>query len=88
VNDVFGPVVIVAFSGRTGQMPVNVCGVGEKLWITEIERIFGFPTHYTDVGNFSMTCRSSLLGRAWSVPVLKSILKPLTFFFATKESSS
>ncbi|XP_064082111.1 LOW QUALITY PROTEIN: DNA (cytosine-5)-methyltransferase 3A-like [Macrobrachium nipponense] len=50
-------------------------------WITEIEKIFGFPAHYTDVGNLSLRERQALLGRSWSVGVVEYILKPLTKYF-------
>ncbi|XP_066951556.1 uncharacterized protein [Macrobrachium rosenbergii] len=50
-------------------------------WITEIEKIFGFPAHYTDVGNLNLRERQALLGRSWSVGVVEYILKPLTKYF-------
>ncbi|KAL1129191.1 hypothetical protein AAG570_013721, partial [Ranatra chinensis] len=57
----------------------------DTLWITELEEIFGFPRHFTDVGNLSAKRRRQLLGKAWSVPVVSHILKPLRDFFATKD---
>jgi len=39
--------------------------------------LFGFPEHYTDVGNLSISSRRSLLGQAWSIPVIKHLLRPL-----------
>lgn len=45
--------------------------------------IFGFPQHYTDVGNLLPARRQQLLGRAWSVPVICHVLSPLRCFFQT-----
>ena len=33
-------------------------------------QIFGFPTHYTDVGNLNNKDKQRLLGNAWSVAVV------------------
>nr|XP_042911601.1 DNA (cytosine-5)-methyltransferase 3B isoform X2 [Parasteatoda tepidariorum] len=66
-------------------MPVEMKGIPDILWITELERVFGFPMHYTDVGNLSPTKRQELLGRSWSVPVITQILNPLQKLF--KKSS-
>ncbi|KAK7070846.1 DNA (cytosine-5)-methyltransferase 3A, partial [Halocaridina rubra] len=55
-------------------------------WITEIEQIFGFPKHYTDVGNLSMRERQAVIGRSWSVGVIEYLLKPLTKYYPTKNS--
>ncbi|XP_014275999.1 DNA (cytosine-5)-methyltransferase 3A [Halyomorpha halys] len=54
-----------------------------NLWITEIERIFGFPTHYTDVGNISLRKRLLLLGNSWSVATVKEIFYSLRNQFKT-----
>lgn len=48
-------------------------GIKTKLYITELELIFGFPAHYTDVCDFTIGKRHKLLGKAWSVPVIKII---------------
>ena len=56
-------------------------GNGETPWMTELETIFGFPVHYTDVGHMSITKRQHLLGKAWSVHVVKHILQSLKLFF-------
>ena len=45
-------------------------------------RVFGFPDHYTDVGNLPVTRRRQMIGKAWSVPVVRNILNILTEFFA------
>jgi len=44
-------------------------------------RLFGFPEHYTDVGNIPPTRRQKLIGKAWSVPLIKHILAPLRAFY-------
>ena len=56
----------------------------DGLWLTEIERIFGFPEHYTDVGNMGQRPRQRLLGKSWSVPVIRHLLSPLRNYFKTK----
>ena len=56
----------------------------DGLWLTEIERIFGFPEHYTDVGNMGQRQRQKLLGKSWSVPVIRHLLTPLRNYFKTK----
>lgn len=50
-------------------------------------RVFGFPEHYTDVGNMSVTARHKLIGQSWSVPVVEGILSPLRKFFRSKKWS-
>ncbi|XP_066921722.1 DNA (cytosine-5)-methyltransferase 3B-like isoform X2 [Clytia hemisphaerica] len=56
----------------------------DELWITEVERIFGFPEHYTDIGNMGQRQRQKLLGKSWSVPVIQHLLMPLKDYFKTK----
>ena len=46
-----------------------------------LHRLFGFPDHYTDVGNLGRSGRQKLLGKAWNVPVLRHILSPLKDYF-------
>lgn len=55
----------------------------DGLWLTEVERIFGFPEHYTDVGNMGRTQRMKLLGKSWSVPVVSQLFAPLKNYFKT-----
>lgn len=43
--------------------------------------LFGFPDHYTDVANLGRSGRQRLLGKAWSVPVMRHILSPLKDYF-------
>lgn len=45
-------------------------------------RIFGFPVHYTDVSNMGRVARQKLLGRSWSVPVIRHLFAPLKDYFA------
>eukprot|EP00118_Oscarella_pearsei_P013260 m.104173 g.104173 ORF g.104173 m.104173 type:complete len:655 (+) comp37201_c0_seq13:690-2654(+) len=54
---------------------------GDGLWCTELERLFGFPDHYTDVGSMNKMNRQRLLGQAWSVPVIRHLLSPLKDYF-------
>ena len=56
----------------------------DGLWLTEIERIFGFPQHYTDVGNMGQRQRQKLLGKSWCVPVMRHLFSPLKNYFKTK----
>ena len=44
-------------------------------------RLFGFPDHYTDVANLGRSGRQRLLGKAWSVPVIRHLLSPLKDYF-------
>ncbi|XP_074660607.1 DNA (cytosine-5)-methyltransferase 3B-like [Tubulanus polymorphus] len=71
--------------GKTvnGIMPVVMDGKEDGLWIPELERIFGFPAHYTDVGNLPPHKRQVLLGKSWSVPVIRKLLFPLKKFYET-----
>jgi len=64
--------------------PVSQDGQFTGLYITEIEAIFGLPPHFTDVGDLSIQSRQKLLGRAWSVQVIKELLKLLENTFAKK----
>ncbi|NXJ71470.1 DNM3B methyltransferase, partial [Rostratula benghalensis] len=47
-----------------------------------MNRIFGFPLHYTDVSNIGRGSRQKLLGRSWSVPVIRHLFSPLKDYFA------
>jgi hypothetical protein len=44
-------------------------------------RAFGFPDHYTDVNNMGRVHRQRLLGRAWSVPIIRHLFSPLKDYF-------
>lgn len=44
-------------------------------------RIFGFPKHYTDVNNMGRGQRQKVLGRSWSVPVIRHLFAPLKDYF-------
>uniref|UniRef100_A0A8B9Z7Z6 DNA (cytosine-5-)-methyltransferase n=1 Tax=Buteo japonicus TaxID=224669 RepID=A0A8B9Z7Z6_9AVES len=47
-----------------------------------MNRIFGFPLHYTDVSNIGRGARQKLLGRSWSIPVIRHLFSPLKDYFA------
>uniref|UniRef100_A0A8C4QKZ0 DNA (cytosine-5-)-methyltransferase n=1 Tax=Eptatretus burgeri TaxID=7764 RepID=A0A8C4QKZ0_EPTBU len=68
--------------GKDQHFPVMMTGKEDILWSTELERIFGFPVHYTDVSNMSRLARQKLLGRSWSVPVIRHLFAPLKDYFA------
>ncbi|XP_021048457.1 DNA (cytosine-5)-methyltransferase 3C [Mus pahari] len=68
--------------GKKQLFPVVMNGKDDILWCTELERIFGFPAHYTDVSNMGRGARQKLLGRSWSVPVIRHLLAPLKDHFA------
>ncbi|KAH3832261.1 DNA (cytosine-5)-methyltransferase 3C-like [Dreissena polymorpha] len=65
---------------------VNMNGEPDQIWVQELERLFGFPTHYTDVGELTLSRRRRVLGKAWSVPVIKHLLSPLRSYFKLKDS--
>ncbi|KAM4571318.1 DNA (cytosine-5)-methyltransferase 3B isoform 3-T3 [Fundulus diaphanus] len=68
--------------GKDQHFPVLMNGKEDVLWCTELERIFGFPVHYTDVSNMGRGARQRLLGRSWSVPVIRHLFAPLKDYFA------
>nr|XP_032835806.1 DNA (cytosine-5)-methyltransferase 3A isoform X2 [Petromyzon marinus] len=68
--------------GKDQLLPVVMNGKEDVLWSTEMERIFGFPVHYTDVSNMSRLARQRLLGRSWSVPVIRHLFSPLKDYFS------
>ncbi|KAK2851964.1 hypothetical protein Q5P01_008240 [Channa striata] len=68
-------------------LPVLDHGREDNLWITELEKIFGFPKHYTDVRNMNRQQRQKVLGKAWSVPVIRHLFAPLKDYFACEELS-
>ncbi|KAI1890263.1 hypothetical protein AGOR_G00151920 [Albula goreensis] len=68
--------------GKDQHFPVIMNGKEDILWCTEMERIFGFPVHYTDVSNMGRGARQKLLGRSWSVPVIRHLFAPLKDYFA------
>ncbi|NXX96498.1 DNM3B methyltransferase, partial [Centropus bengalensis] len=47
-----------------------------------MNRIFGFPLHYSDVSNLGRGARQKLLGKSWSVPVIRHLFSPLKDYFA------
>ncbi|TRY93504.1 hypothetical protein DNTS_011711 [Danionella cerebrum] len=68
--------------GKMGPLPVTMNGKEDYLWCTEMEKIFGFPKHYTDVNNMGRGQRQKVLGRSWSVPVIRHLFAPLKDYFA------
>nr|AYE92128.1 DNA (cytosine-5-)-methyltransferase 3 [Gobiocypris rarus] len=62
--------------------PITMNGKDDNIWITELEKIFGFPKHYTDVKNMGRIQRQKVLGKSWSVPVIRHLLAPLKDYFA------
>ncbi|XP_053279901.1 uncharacterized protein LOC128441822 [Pleuronectes platessa] len=66
-------------------LPVLHNGKEDNLWITELEKIFGFPKHYTDVRNMSRQERQKVLGKSWCVPVIRHLFAPLKDYFACEE---
>uniref|UniRef100_A0A8C9VIY8 DNA (cytosine-5-)-methyltransferase n=1 Tax=Scleropages formosus TaxID=113540 RepID=A0A8C9VIY8_SCLFO len=68
--------------GKTGPLPVTMNGKDDYLWCTELERVFGFPKHYTDINNMGRCQRQKVLGRSWSVPVIRHLFAPLKDYFA------
>ncbi|XP_053316522.1 DNA (cytosine-5)-methyltransferase 3A-like [Spea bombifrons] len=69
--------------GKDQQYPVYSNDKEDLLWCTEMERVFGFPAHYTDVSNMTRPARQRLLGRSWSVPVIRHLFAPLKEYFAS-----
>ncbi|XP_046552801.1 DNA (cytosine-5)-methyltransferase 3B-like [Haliotis rubra] len=63
--------------------PIEMEGETTGIWISEVERLFGFPPHYTDVGNMPATRRQKLLGKSWSIPIMRNLLTPLRQYFTT-----
>lgn len=66
-------------------LPVLYNGREDGLWITELEKIFGFPKHYTDVKDMNRQQRQKVLGKAWSVPVIRHLFAPLKDYFTCEE---
>ncbi|XP_053376999.1 DNA (cytosine-5)-methyltransferase 3B-like [Mercenaria mercenaria] len=58
----------------------------DHIWVQELERLFGLPAHYTDVGQLTHEGRRRLIGKAWSVPVIKHLLAPLKNYFKVKDT--
>ncbi|KAJ4934839.1 hypothetical protein JOQ06_007620 [Pogonophryne albipinna] len=71
--------------GPSSLLPVLYNGREDSLWITELEKIFGFPKHYTDVRNMTRQQRQKVLGKSWSVPVIRHLFAPLKEYFACEK---
>ncbi|XP_067209119.1 uncharacterized protein [Linepithema humile] len=74
--------------GKAELKPIIMKGESDTLWTTELEEIFGFPRHYTDVKNLSATDRQKLIGRSWSVQTIMAILQPLCSYFKCNENET
>uniref|UniRef100_A0A8D3AS72 DNA (cytosine-5-)-methyltransferase n=1 Tax=Scophthalmus maximus TaxID=52904 RepID=A0A8D3AS72_SCOMX len=71
--------------GKMGPLPVSTGGKDDYLWSTEMEQIFGFPKHYTDVNHMGRMQRQRVLGRSWSVPVIRHLFAPLKDYFQCEQ---
>lgn len=69
-------------------LPVVEEGKPCPLFITELESLFGFPPHFTDGPNLSLTDRRKVLGKSFCVPVIQHILMPLQSMFRTSSISN
>jgi len=78
----------ISIIGKAELKPIIMKGKTDTIWITELEEIFGFPRHYTDVKNLSATNRQKLLGKSWSVQTLTAILQPLCLYFKCNEDET
>lgn len=74
--------------GRDALKPILMNETNDTLWITELEEIFGFPKHYTDVKNLCATKRQKLIAMSWSVQTIMEIMRPLCNFFYTRNDES
>ncbi|XP_076640893.1 DNA (cytosine-5)-methyltransferase 3C-like isoform X1 [Halictus rubicundus] len=74
--------------GKTALKPILMNDQSDSLWITELEEIFGFPRHYTDVKNLSATKRQRLIGKSWSVQTLTAMFKSLCPYFVCSTTPS
>ncbi|XP_023247412.1 DNA (cytosine-5)-methyltransferase 3A-like, partial [Copidosoma floridanum] len=63
---------------------VTMNGKIDFLWVTEIEKIFYLPQHYTDVANLNKTARLNLLGKAWCVKTIMFFLRTVQDVFERK----
>ena len=68
-------------TGKNKEFSVSFKGELVKLWITEVEKLFGLCPHYTDYGDLGMGDRRRLLGLAWCVESIKSLLSPLKQYY-------
>ncbi|XP_075717284.1 DNA (cytosine-5)-methyltransferase 3A-like [Rhinoderma darwinii] len=69
--------------GKHHEFPVIMNEREDVLWCTEMEKVFGFPPHYTDVSRLGHSARQKLLGRSWSVPVIEHLFTTLKEYFSS-----
>lgn len=74
--------------GKNLLKPILMNEESDSVWITELEEIFGFPRHYTDVKNLCATKRQKLIGMSWSVQTITEIMRPLCNFFKVRSVES
>ena len=75
---------IFLFPENGRELPVSHNGKDDDMWMHEKERVLGLPDHYTDYCNLPKTKRQILIGRAWSIPCIKDIIKDLSKIFLNK----
>ncbi|GAB1287071.1 DNA (cytosine-5)-methyltransferase 3C [Apodemus speciosus] len=68
--------------GKNQLFPVVMNGKDDICGALSLKVIFGFPAHYTDVSNMGRGARQKLLGKSWSVPVIRHLFAPLKDYFA------
>lgn len=75
--------IVALLTGRRNNLApiVEDDGQSRVLRTSEVEKMFGMPQSYTDVG-LSATRRQKLLGASWCVATIKALLWPLKFLYA------
>ena len=82
LNDVaMAPVPLLPLSPSLPPPLSPSLSLSSSLLPPTVIRLFGFPDHYTDVANLGRCGRQRLLGKAWSVPVIRHLLSPLKDYF-------
>ena len=56
-----------------GSLYVVQDGAIRRLSVLEVERLMGFPDHYTLISKSKKTCQYQALGNSWAIPVVKWI---------------
>jgi hypothetical protein len=74
--------------GKKVTYPVEIEGDKEMKLIRVLERVFGSPTHYIDVGNLAISKRQQLSATPpWSIPVVKWFFVQLRNYFKCGKKS-
>ncbi|XP_070555444.1 DNA (cytosine-5)-methyltransferase 3A-like [Ptychodera flava] len=71
-----------ARKNRKMDLPVKMGDEYDELWTTEIEKLLGFPEHYTNVTDLEQSKKQRLLCECWSLRMVKHLLAPLKEYFA------